>query len=140
MTIPVLEGRGLVKRFGQVEALRGANFTIFPGEIVSLVGDNGAGKSTLVKVLVGTHQPDEGEMHHSAQGIIRFREVINLRPLHENSFTANSMIVDKNGFVKWNISTKFTKTPLTNPNSLGTIKSFMKMVSWKVKAFPSFCW
>ena len=62
MTEPVLEGRGIVKRFGHVEALRGADFAVFPGEIVSLIGDNGAGKSTLVKVLVGTMQPDGGEL------------------------------------------------------------------------------
>jgi simple sugar transport system ATP-binding protein len=57
---PLLEARGIVKRFGRVLALRGADFTLFPGEVVALVGDNGAGKSTLVKVLVGVHQADAG--------------------------------------------------------------------------------
>ncbi|MDI2129542.1 ATP-binding cassette domain-containing protein [Yinghuangia seranimata] len=57
---PLLEGRGLVKRFGQVQALRGADFTVFPGEVVALIGDNGAGKSTLTKVLAGAARPDEG--------------------------------------------------------------------------------
>jgi simple sugar transport system ATP-binding protein len=45
-----------------VRALRGANFTVFPAEVVALVGDNGAGKSTLVKTLAGVHRPDEGEI------------------------------------------------------------------------------
>jgi simple sugar transport system ATP-binding protein len=45
-----------------VQALRGANFTVFPQEVVALVGDNGAGKSTLVKSLVGVHPPDSGEI------------------------------------------------------------------------------
>lgn len=58
----LLEARGIVKRFGQVEALRGADFTVSPGEVVGLVGDNGAGKSTLVKVLSGVLSPDEGEL------------------------------------------------------------------------------
>ena len=51
-----------MKRFGHVEALRGADFAIRPGEVVGLVGDNGAGKSTLVSVLVGDQRPDAGEI------------------------------------------------------------------------------
>ena len=50
MAEPVLEARGIVKSFGRVQALRGANFTVYPSEVVALVGDNGAGKSTLVKI------------------------------------------------------------------------------------------
>jgi simple sugar transport system ATP-binding protein len=59
---PLLEARGLVKTFGRVHALRGANFAVYPGEVVALVGDNGAGKSVLVKCLSGVHQPDAGEL------------------------------------------------------------------------------
>jgi simple sugar transport system ATP-binding protein len=59
---PVLEARGIVKSFGRVQALRGANFSVYPAEVVALVGDNGAGKSTLVKSLVGVHPPDSGEI------------------------------------------------------------------------------
>ncbi|MEC7760696.1 MAG: ATP-binding cassette domain-containing protein [Pseudomonadota bacterium] len=58
----VLEARGVVKRFGRIEALRGTNFEVRPGEVVALLGDNGAGKSTLVKTLCGVHTPDEGEV------------------------------------------------------------------------------
>ena len=59
---PILEARALVKTYGHVQALRAANFTAYPGEVVALVGDNGAGKSTLVKCLAGAAQPDSGEM------------------------------------------------------------------------------
>jgi simple sugar transport system ATP-binding protein len=59
---PVLEARNIVKSFGRVQALNGANFTVSPAEVVALVGDNGAGKSTLVKTLVGVHPPDSGEI------------------------------------------------------------------------------
>ena len=59
---PVLEARDIVKSFGRVQALRGASFTVYPQEVVALVGDNGAGKSTLVKTLVGVHPPDSGEI------------------------------------------------------------------------------
>ena len=62
MPEPVLEARQIVKRFGRVQALRGANLTVYPEEVVALVGDNGAGKSTLVKTMVGVHPPDDGEI------------------------------------------------------------------------------
>src|SRR6185295_18393512 len=62
MPEPVLEARDVVKSFGRVQALRGANFSAYSGEVVALVGDNGAGKSTLVKTLVGVHPPDSGEI------------------------------------------------------------------------------
>jgi simple sugar transport system ATP-binding protein len=59
---PVLEARDIVKNFGRVQALRGASFTVYPNEVVALIGDNGAGKSTLVKTLTGVHPPDSGEI------------------------------------------------------------------------------
>jgi D-xylose transport system ATP-binding protein len=58
---PLLEVRGITKRFAAVRALRGVDFRVMPGEVVGLVGDNGAGKSTLVKVISGIHPVDEGE-------------------------------------------------------------------------------
>lgn len=61
-TTPLLEARGLEKTYGHVRALRSANFEVFAGEIVALIGDNGAGKSTLVKTLSGAVQPDAGEI------------------------------------------------------------------------------
>ncbi|WP_406002450.1 ATP-binding cassette domain-containing protein [Streptomyces sp. NBC_00829] len=62
MPEPLLEAKGLTKNYGHVQALRGAAFTVFPGEVVALIGDNGAGKSTLVKTLVGAIRPDCGEI------------------------------------------------------------------------------
>jgi D-xylose transport system ATP-binding protein len=58
---PVLELRGIAKRFGAVQALRGVDFEVFPGEVVSIVGDNGAGKSTLIKVVSGAYRADDGQ-------------------------------------------------------------------------------
>jgi simple sugar transport system ATP-binding protein len=60
--VPLLEARGLVKHYGSVQALDGASFTAYPGEVVALIGDNGAGKSTLVKTLSGVIRPDSGEI------------------------------------------------------------------------------
>ena len=59
---PIFEAHGLVKRYGQVVALDGADFDLFPDEILAIIGDNGAGKSTLIKALSGALQPDEGEI------------------------------------------------------------------------------
>jgi fructose transport system ATP-binding protein len=69
---PVLEARGLVKRYGQVVALNGADFELYPGEILAIIGDNGAGKSTLIKALSGALQPDEGEIRLDGE-LIHFR-------------------------------------------------------------------
>jgi D-xylose transport system ATP-binding protein len=60
-TAPLLELRGVSKRFGAVQALNNVDFHVSAGEVVGLVGDNGAGKSTLVKVMSGIYSPDDGE-------------------------------------------------------------------------------
>lgn len=59
---PVLEARGLVKRFGHVVGLDDAHFELRRGEILGVIGDNGAGKSTLIKCLSGALAPDAGEI------------------------------------------------------------------------------
>ena len=63
MTIePILTARNLVKRYGRVTALDDADFDLYPGEILAVIGDNGAGKSTLIKAISGAVRPDEGEI------------------------------------------------------------------------------
>jgi len=59
---PLLELRGVSKRFGAVQALAGVDLTLHRNEVVALVGDNGAGKSTLIKGIAGIHPFDEGEV------------------------------------------------------------------------------
>jgi fructose transport system ATP-binding protein len=58
----VLEARNIVKRYGHVTALDGANLELRAGEVLAVIGDNGAGKSTMVKVLCGAVVPDEGQV------------------------------------------------------------------------------
>ncbi|BCL70285.1 Fructose ABC transporter, ATP-binding component FrcA [Vibrio nigripulchritudo MADA3029] len=62
MSEPVLQARGLVKRYGRVTALDGADFDLYKGEILAVIGDNGAGKSSLIKALSGALIPDAGEI------------------------------------------------------------------------------
>ncbi len=62
MTTPVLEARGLTKRYGRVVALDEADFDLQENEILGVIGDNGAGKSTLIKALCGAVTPDAGEI------------------------------------------------------------------------------
>lgn len=57
---PVLELRGVTKRFGGVTALEDIALHVAAGEVVAIVGDNGAGKSTLIKSVAGVHAPDQG--------------------------------------------------------------------------------
>jgi fructose transport system ATP-binding protein len=59
---PILQARGLVKRYGHVTALAGSDFELMPGEILAVIGDNGAGKSSLIKCLSGAVIPDDGEI------------------------------------------------------------------------------
>ena len=58
----VVEMKGIVKNFGQVQAVKHGEFTLKKGEIHSLIGENGAGKSTMMKLLYGMYPIDEGEI------------------------------------------------------------------------------
>src|ERR1041384_2652570 len=75
---PILQAKGLSKRFGRVTALDHADFELFPGEILAVIGDNGAGKSTLIKALPGAVAPDPGEILMDAKPI-HFRSPMDAR-------------------------------------------------------------
>jgi simple sugar transport system ATP-binding protein len=62
VTTPVLELRGIAKRFGSVRALHGADFLLATGQVHALLGENGAGKTTLMQVAFGLVRPDSGEL------------------------------------------------------------------------------
>jgi len=76
----VLEARGIVKRYGHVIALDGADLELRAGEVLAVVGDNGAGKSQLIKVLCGAVVPDEGQVLLDGQ-LVHFRSPIEARLL-----------------------------------------------------------
>lgn len=67
---PLLEMRGIHKRFPGVKALDNVDLELRAGEVLALLGENGAGKSTLIKVLGGAHQPDAGTIRIEGQTIV----------------------------------------------------------------------
>ncbi len=75
---PILSGRGLFKRYGRVTALDNADFDLYPGEILAVIGDNGAGKSSLIKAVSGAIRPDSGEIKLEGQ-VVNFRSPLEAR-------------------------------------------------------------
>jgi ABC-2 type transport system ATP-binding protein len=61
-TIPVLEVRGLTKRYGRLTAVENVSFSVFAGQVLGLLGPNGAGKTTAICALLGLARPDAGEI------------------------------------------------------------------------------
>ena len=67
---PILEVHDIHKSFGPVQALRGVQLSLMPGEVHALMGENGAGKSTLMNILSGVFPPDQGRIHFKGRDII----------------------------------------------------------------------
>ena len=99
----VMQARGLVKRYGQVTALDGADFELRAGEILAVIGDNGAGKSSLIKCLSGATIPDEGEILLDGQKI-HFRSPMDARKsgietVYQDLAVAPAMTIAENLFL-----------------------------------------
>jgi len=99
----VMEARGLVKRYGQVTALDGADFELRAGEILAVIGDNGAGKSSLIKALSGATIPDEGEIKLDGK-VIHFKSPADARregieTVYQDLAVAPAMSISENLFL-----------------------------------------
>ena len=99
----VMQARGLVKRYGHVTALDGADFDLYPGEILAVIGDNGAGKSTLIKALSGALVPDQGEIRLDGN-VVKFHSPIDARrqgieTVYQDLAVAASMTIAENLFL-----------------------------------------
>lgn len=99
----VMRAKGLVKRYGQVTALDGADFELRAGEILAVIGDNGAGKSSLIKCLSGASIPDEGEIQLDGQ-VIHFKSPIDARragieTVYQDLAVAPAMTIAENLFL-----------------------------------------
>ena len=110
---PILLARGLVKRYGRVTALDHADFDLYPGEILAVIGDNGAGKSSLIKALCGAVIPDSGEIRLAGE-VIHFRSPIDAREagietVYQNLALSPALSIADNMFLGREIK---SKTPL----------------------------
>jgi len=99
----VMQAKGLVKRYGQVTALDGADFELRAGEILAVIGDNGAGKSSLIKCLSGATIPDEGEIQLDGK-VIHFKSPIDARrsgieTVYQDLAVAPAMTIAENLFL-----------------------------------------
>jgi len=99
----VMEARGLVKRYGQVTALDGADFELRAGEILAVIGDNGAGKSSLIKALSGATIPDEGEIKLDGK-VIHFKTPadgrrVGIETVYQDLAVAPAMTISENLFL-----------------------------------------
>src|SRR5215813_1122074 len=100
---PLLELQGISKTFGGVEALRGVDFALLPGEIHGLVGENGAGKSTLMKIIAGVHPEFSGRFLLDGKET-RFRSARDARAagiamVHQELSVAPDLSVAENVFL-----------------------------------------
>jgi fructose transport system ATP-binding protein len=99
----VMQAKGLVKRYGQVTALAGADFELRAGEVLAVIGDNGAGKSSLIKCLSGATIPDEGEILLDGQQI-HFKSPMDARrsgieTVYQDLAVAPAMTIAENLFL-----------------------------------------
>jgi fructose transport system ATP-binding protein len=99
----VMQAKGLVKRYGQVTALDGADFELRAGEILAVIGDNGAGKSSLIKALSGATIPDQGEIFLDGRQI-HFKSPIDARragieTVYQDLAVAPAMTIAENLFL-----------------------------------------
>lgn len=100
---PLLELRGISKRYGPVEALSGIDFQINQHEIVGLLGDNGAGKSTLIKLMSGVVQADEGTILANGKEVeLRSRrdsERLGIETIYQDTALVDTMSITRNIFM-----------------------------------------
>jgi ABC-2 type transport system ATP-binding protein len=79
---PILEARGLMKRYGKIQALAGLDLVVNPGRVVALLGPNGAGKTTFVRAVATLLRPDAGTLHVDGIDVLhkpaRVRQVVGL--------------------------------------------------------------
>jgi fructose transport system ATP-binding protein len=89
----ILKTEGLTKHYAGVRALEDANFELFEGEHVAIVGDNGAGKSTFVRQITGVEQPTAGNMHFDGRQV-HFKSPIEARDAGIETVFQNLALAD----------------------------------------------
>ena len=77
--VPLMTLAGMRKSFGPVQALKGVDVLIMPGEVHAIVGENGAGKSTLIGIAAGVLQADAGAIYYDGKYVERARPAADAR-------------------------------------------------------------
>ena len=97
---PILEMRGITKRFPGVVANDHVDLELFPGEVLALLGENGAGKSSLMNVLAGLYRPDEGAIFIRGEKVQidspRDARNLGVGMVHQNFMVVDTMTVAEN--------------------------------------------
>jgi simple sugar transport system ATP-binding protein len=100
---PLVRMVDIRKRFASVQALKGVDFEVYPGEVIGLVGDNGAGKSTLMRILTGIYEPSQGEIyfHEKKVAITSPKDArdLGIEVVHQGFGLLDSMTVARNVFL-----------------------------------------
>ncbi|MEX2186200.1 MAG: sugar ABC transporter ATP-binding protein [Pirellulales bacterium] len=100
---PLLEVRGVSKRFPGVQALADVSLSLGCGEVLALIGENGAGKSTLMKILAGVQSPDAGEILLDGRAIridsVRAAQAHGIALIHQELNLADNLDVGANLFL-----------------------------------------
>lgn len=105
MTQPLLEMRGISKSYGSVQANHRIDLTVWPGQIVGLLGENGSGKSTLMKILFGMVRADEGGIVYDGReleaGSPRAALERGIAMIHQHFTLVEAMTVAENLMLGW---------------------------------------
>lgn len=135
---PIVKLVNVNKSYGRVFALEGINLDLYPGEIVSLVGDNGAGKSTLTKIISGTEAPDEGGQ------IMVDQEVVNnwssakarargIETVYQNRALSEQQSIYDNVFLGREITNKFGF--IDRKKEIAETESLMRKIGYTSKVW-----
>jgi simple sugar transport system ATP-binding protein len=120
--MPLLQMKGVVMRFGAIEALAGVDFALEAGEVTGLMGDNGAGKSTLVKIIAGNFPPTEGEILLEGRPV-RFRKPVDARQagievVYQDLALCNNLTASANVFLGREILRRFWLVRTVNDRAM----------------------
>lgn len=100
---PMVKMENIHKWFGEVHALKGVDFEIYPNEVVGLIGGNGAGKSTLINILAGFLSLDRGEIFYKGKKVeissIEQARKLGIETVYQEQSVIGSLSVAKNVFL-----------------------------------------
>jgi simple sugar transport system ATP-binding protein len=113
------------KKFGTITALRDVNFGVDRGEVRALLGDNGAGKSTLIKILMGIHQPNNGQIFFEGRSVVirspKEARELGIEAVYQDLALINLMSISRNFFLGREVVRKIGPINLLDLKRMETI-------------------